>query len=147
MRSVERWRARGETIEAMLLLALARLLVARVPLGRWRASLGEAVAPIAGAALLRLDVNAGPRQLAGAVARAAARLPGESLCLPRAMALHWLLRRRGLGSELQIGVRPHQARGGIGDLHAWVVRDGEVLIGATGEPHHPIFAARTRTGK
>lgn len=140
MRAADRWRGRAATLEAMLLLALARLLVARVPLARWRASLGGPAAPEPGDPAVHRDGNLAARRLSRAVARAADRLPGDSRCLPQAMALQWLLRRRGLGAVLHIGIRPERARGGLDDLHAWVVRDGEILIGAGAEPHHPVLA-------
>ena len=135
------WRARASTAEAIALLVVARLLVAKVGLARWRSSLGRPSRPEAGDPSLRLPANLVPRRLARAVERAARRLPGENLCLAQAMALQWMLRRRRLGGMLVIGVRPALSRGGLDDLHAWVVRQGEVLIGATAEPHHPIFAA------
>lgn len=146
MRAVDRWRARGVTAEAMALIALARLLVARVPFARWRSRLGESVSPMPYDTELRLPSNLAARRLARAVERAAARLPGESLCLPQAMALQWLLTRRGMGGVVYIGVRPGHARGGLGDLHAWVVREGEVLIGASEVAHHPLFAATREPG-
>ena len=133
---------RAATLEAMALLALARLLVARVPLARWRASLGEAVPPDTADGGLRLDANLAARRLARAVERASARLPGQSQCLPRAMALQWLLRRRGLGGSLLIGVLAGSSRGSIDDLHAWVVRRGEILIGASDDAHHPVLCLR-----
>ena len=142
MSVIARWRARGATLEAMILLLVARTLVARVPLRRWRARLGRRVMPQPGSAAMPLDANLSARRLVRAVERGAARLPGDSLCLPRAMALHWLLARRGLGGVLHLGVRAGSRRGGLDDLHAWVTREGEVLIGASDEPHHVVFAAR-----
>jgi hypothetical protein len=48
-------------------------------------------------------------------------------CLPRALALEWLLRRRGISAELRIGVQ----RGDDGVVaHAWVECQGR----AVGEP-------------
>ena len=135
------WRARGATLEAMAWLVCARLLIARVPFGRWRPWLGRPAAPEPGDPLLRLDGNLARRRLARAVARAAGRLPGESRCLPRAMALQWMLRRRAMGGVLHIGVLPGNARGSLDDLHAWVTRLGEVLIGADQKPHRALFAA------
>jgi hypothetical protein len=98
------------------------------------------VAPEPGNPARRLDGNLGARRRARAVVRGAARLPGGSRCLPRAMALQWLLARRGLGGVLHLGVRPGDRRGGLDDLHAWVTREGEVLIGASDEPHRAIYA-------
>lgn len=135
------WRGRGATIEAMAWLVLARLLIARVGFGRWRGWLGTPVAPEPGDVPLRLDANLAARRLARAVARATRRLPGNSLCLPRAMALQWMLRRRAMGGVLHIGVLPGRARGGLDDLHAWVALAGEVLVGADPRPHVALFAA------
>ena len=136
-----RWRARGATLEAIVWLGLARLLVARVRFGRWRAWLGVPVAAGTRDPTLRLDDNLSRRRLARAVARGAARLPGESRCLAQAMALQWMLRRRGLGGVIHLGVLPGDKRGGLDDLHAWVTRSGEILVGASEEPHCPLFAA------
>jgi len=127
----------------MALVALARVLVAYVPLGRWRRTLGTAAPPDIGDPALHLATNLPARRLARAVERAAVRLPGESLCLPKAMALQWMLRRRAMDGMLVIGVRSGQERGRLDDLHAWVVSRGEFLIGATKALHHPIYAVHT----
>jgi len=45
-------------------------------------------------------------------------------CLPRSLAIWWLLRRRGVESELRLGVKP------LDDAiqaHAWVEHNGQVL--------------------
>jgi hypothetical protein len=72
------------------------------------------------------------------VERACQRLPGTSKCLPRAMALHWMLRRRSRPSQLVIAVLPQQDRGAIEDLHAWVASGEEILIGALDAPFRPL---------
>ena len=138
-----RWHARGATLEAMAWLVAARLLIARVRFGRWRGWLGAPVAAEPGDPRLRLDANLARRRLARAVVRGAARLPGESRCLAQAMTLQWMLRRRGLGGVIHLGVLPGQRRGGLDDLHAWVTHANEVLIGASDELHSPVFAAST----
>ena len=135
------WRGRGATAEAMALLVLARLLVAQVPFGRWRPWLGAPVTPQAGEPQLHLDANLAQRRLARAVVRAGLRLPGESRCLAQAMALQWMLRRRGLGGVIHLGVLPGDARGTLDDLHAWVTRLGEVLLGADDKAHVALLAA------
>ena len=135
------WRGRGATLEAMAWLVVARLLIARVTFGRWRGWLGVSTVPEVGDRALRLADNLPRRRLARAVERAAARLPGENLCLPQAIALQWMLRRRALGGILHIGVLPGWERGSLDDLHAWVTCFGEVLIGADAKPHRPLFAA------
>ena len=141
-----RWRARGATLEAMVLLCVARLLIARVPFGRWRAWLGVPVAAEPGDPTLRLDENLARRRLARAVVRGAARLPAYSRCLPQAMALQWMLRWRRLGGAIHLGVLPGDKRGGLDDLHAWVTHANEVLVGASDEPHYPLFVAANPVG-
>jgi hypothetical protein len=46
------------------------------------------------------------------------------LCLPRSLALWWLLRRQGIGSDLRIGVTPKE---GSLEAHAWVEFMGVAL--------------------
>ena len=48
---------------------------------------------------------------------AALHVPFPATCLTRSLLLGWMLRRRGVGSQLRIGVRLTQ---GILDAHAWV---------------------------
>jgi hypothetical protein len=55
-------------------------------------------------------------------------------CLPRSVALHWLLRRAGIrGSRIRIGVRP-EANGLM--AHAWVTL-GDRVVG-----DDPLFVGR-----
>ncbi len=104
-------------------LCLARLVVARVPFSLWRGRLGlGGTKPVCGAAEAR--------RLALHVERAAQRLPFGLLCLPRAMALSWLLRRRAIPHALVMAVRPADQRGGPDDLHAWVEAGGTIVLGA-----------------
>lgn len=143
------WTARAQVADAIAALVAARLIVATVPLARWHRALGRRIdgpnlpqLPNDGE---RLTGNLAARRLARAVERGAARLPGETRCLARALALHAMLRRRRMGDTLLIGVRPRTERGSIDDLHAWVLREGEVLIGGGVSGHVPLvgFSAET----
>ena len=120
--------------EAMLRLAFARFLVAALPLQRWRRLLG----PLRGPTDAADQTDPAALILARAVNRGAARLPFETKCLPRAMALHAMLRRRRLPSVLVIGVLDPSQRGPIEDLHAWVESGAAVIIGALEQPFHPL---------
>jgi hypothetical protein len=79
-------------------------------------------------AMLQLPPGADRRQvplddvkaLAGVVDIASRHTLGTSTCLTRSLLLIWLLRRRGVQSELRIGVR---LQGGMA-AHAWVELDG-----------------------
>ena len=134
-----RWRLL--VAEAALLLLAARLLVASLQLRWWRRWLGPMAAG-PGTAL----ANDGDRRLARAVERAARRLPGNSKCLPQAMALHWMLARRSRPAQLVIAVLPGAVRGGLDDLHAWVECGAEILIGALDQPFRPLVRFGSASG-
>lgn len=126
-----RWRLL--VAEALLLLIAARLLVGGLRFGRWSSLLGPLASGPGPGAPDALD-----RQLAQAVERATLRLPGMSKCLPRAMALHWMLRRRQRAGQLVIAALPGAVRGGLDDLHAWVECGDTILLGALDQPYRPI---------
>ena len=64
--------------------------------------------------------------VAWAVDRMAAPERLDTLCLPRALAAHVMLRRRGIANRLCLGVARN-----VGDLdaHAWVEVGGKVIVG------------------
>jgi len=132
-------RHRLRVLEAFALLVLARMLVARIPFRYWRATLGTVVS----AEGLDASADAAPPDPAAlacaqAMHRAAVRLSG-TLCLPRAMTLQWMLRRRSIGSTLAMGVMPGQQRGGLDDLHAWVEISRIALMDAGPDTHHTVL--------
>lgn len=126
--------SRLETLEAAALLCFARLLVALVRFERWRSWLGE---PVKGGAetggVARID-----RHCARVVRRALGHLPLTFKCLPQAMALHWMLQRRGRPSQIVLSALPKAVRAGQDDLHAWTEIGGEVLIGESDRMHHVL---------
>lgn len=128
------WRHRLRVAEAIALLLTARLLVALVPFRYWRPSLGRIVAA--------------PQAMAGTEAslpvlrahrQAVKRLPITVKCLPQAMALQWMLRRRALASVLTIATLPRAGRSTLDDLHAWVSSAGGVLVGESALPYVPVL--------
>ena len=119
MPRTERWRGRWDTARAVALLCRARLLISLVPFSRWRGTLG-----CVGAADL-----AKAQHRARLIEWGAMRLPFATKCLPRAMALSWLLRRESLGHTVVLAVRPSASRGSDSDLHAWVEVAGTVILG------------------
>ena len=108
----------------MVMLVVALLLVRLVPLRLWRNSLGRMAPGDAGQV-----ATVSHRRIARAVKRATDWLPGDFVCLPRAMAVQWMLRRRGLPSALVFGVMQGSRQGDIHALHAWVEAGSAVLIG------------------
>lgn len=111
-----------------------------VPFKRWRRTLGNAVVPKACETSHReADGLALARHLAEHVDRAAWRLPFEYKCLPRAMALSWLLQRSCLEHSLVIAIRPPDRRDGEDSLHAWVEVGGTIVLGELPGPWHEIY--------
>jgi hypothetical protein len=56
-------------------------------------------------------------------------MPRPVKCLPRAMALSWMLRRRRIGHAAVIAVRPNGLRRSPDDLHAWIEVAGLRVMG------------------
>ena len=124
-------------VEAAVLLVLARCLVAYVPLRRWRSR-------IATAPQERLPVPALVRRVSWVVGRVADAVPFAAVCLPQAMAAQWMLRRRGVASQLTMGVRPEAVspkRGSAPRLayHAWLQVGGQCVIGGRGIETYSAF--------
>lgn len=120
------WRGRIATLGAMAALCRARLLIAFIPFRFWRGGLGRASSRIpqgSGQAM------AEGQRLARQVEWAAHRLPFAAQCLPQAMALSWLLRRRGIRHALVFAVRPADLRAAPDPLHAWIEIDGVTILG------------------
>lgn len=63
-----------------------------------------------------------------AVERAARVLPGAT-CVPQALAVHWMLARRGYCSKIVIGVERNHLQ--TVSAHAWVESGNVVVIGGT----------------
>ena len=64
------------------------------------------------------------------VKQAARFVPGAS-CLTQALALQYLLGRHGYASVIRVGVANSSDQGF--EAHAWVIREGRVLIGGDNE--------------
>ena len=64
-------------------------------------------------------------------------LPGETVCLPRAIAAQTFLRRLGIGTTLYYGAATLAERGLTG--HAWLQDGDEVIVGQTdGKEYHTL---------
>jgi hypothetical protein len=114
-------KARLRTVKVLAILSVARLVVATMPFKRWRNTLGWP-----GSSSTYGDE---PARLASVVEWAAGQLPGTTKCLPRAMALSWMLRRRQIAHAVVFAVRPPALRRDRDALHAWLEIDGSKIIG------------------
>lgn len=116
-------------LEATALMAFAWTGLRLLPLPTLRRILDHYVGSRTGlnAPQLRLQVIGRVRW---AVTAVAARFPVSATCLVQALAADAILRRRGLVSELCIGVRVLGSGSVPIGAHAWVQCDGAVAIGA-----------------
>lgn len=123
---------RGQTVRAAFALAMARILVRFVPLSLWRNSIGRALSgKDIGSRRLTESLTQELRVaalLARRIERAAIRLPGHSKCLPKAVAMQWMLRLHGISSRLVIAIHRYD-RSGDHAYHAWVEIAGVQVIG------------------
>ena len=76
-------------------------------------------------------------ELVRAVVRASRRVPWRTVCIHQGIALHWMLRSRGIASQLHYGV-------GRGDdrlsAHVWVSLAGRILVGEAEAAAHACVA-------
>ncbi len=144
---------RARTLQAMALLCVAWLAVQLLPIRYWRATLGRLVPAQPGTgsiaapgSIWAAGTDRQARRLAVHIERGAARLPFATKCLPRAMALCWLLRVAGIAYVLKIAARPAAARkassGAEDTLHAWVESGGNIVIGALPGPWLVVLVLR-----
>jgi hypothetical protein len=118
-------------VEAYAVVALVRLALTLLPYRLLR----RARRPV-----LRVAAALGARpcddsSLVAGVRVAARHVPGAT-CLTQAIALHILLARRKIASDLVVGVT---RRDGRFEAHAWVDRGGETLIGGDVEHFNPLL--------
>lgn len=118
----DRWSLRLRTAEALAYLVATRGVLALLPYAKWSRQVGLVGQPT------EAD-QAEAARLARHIERAASRLPLETKCLPRAVALSRMLRRRALPHRLVIAARPAAHRQGQDDLHAWIEVDQVIAIG------------------
>lgn len=136
-------RVRLRTLEAMALLLAARFLVRFVPLRSWSRLLGTSgpYAPADAAHQASTAEEKRVHQCSAAVRRAAFRLPG-TLCLPQAIGLRWMLKRRRIENAIIVGILPAEKRGSAHDLHAWVEWQGHAVLGDSGGNHASLLQFR-----
>ena len=110
--------------EAAITLAVASLRLLWHPRSKTSALLGEA-RPSVALGPVRSDVSDETMRIGRAVERVAAVLPWHPVCLPRAVAVASMLRRRGVECRAHLGVTSTAPP----EAHAWVTVGGVVVQG------------------
>ena len=119
--------------EALPALALASLAVKLAPFSRlagWASRGRRAAAATPDEAFLR--------KARWSVEAWAKRVPWRTVCFQKGLALHFLLRRRGVASVLHYGVRQEPAAGL--KAHVWVTVGGRAVIGGEEAPGFACLA-------
>jgi hypothetical protein len=129
-----KWRhleAVGELARVSLALRLVSPQRASALLGRVDGGGTSAVEPVRPEQLLEARI------VGAVVARDAHRVPWRPTCLPQALAVQRMLRRRGIPARLHLGV------GAIADAeaHAWVTVGHKAVIGASERDRFSPLAA------
>lgn len=119
--------------EASVLLAVARATVALVPFRLLARHLSAPGRP-------RGAPRCPEQLIVGAVAAIetmSRRLPFRTVCFQKGLALHWMIRRRGIGSLLHFGAA---LEGETLSAHVWVSVEGLVVIGGETATKHICLA-------
>ena len=119
------------TLEATVTVIGVVVVLRLLPYSRWRDALSSAPA----AANPSPATVAKARQVGQAVSAVARNLPGRPQCLAQALAARAMLKRRGIASELNLGVNKDRA---AINAHAWLAVGRQIV---TGGPDVSAFSA------
>lgn len=109
---------------AFVALGLASLAIRLLPFRRTASLLARPIPARAGAAA---DDPSTIARYRWAVNRWADRVPWRAVCFQRGLALHLLLRRRGIGSIMHYGVTQDSGEGLR--AHVWIEAGGRIVMG------------------
>ena len=135
--------------EVLIGLAFARLLIKIVPFRLWRKTLGPVTNDD-----LHPATDFTERQVKRAkdvgqmIRRVAKRQNFDAICFPQAIAGRWILKRRGIPSQIVLGSRrengdPANARASSTiALHAWLRVGDEVITGQSEHQTYTSFAGK-----
>ncbi len=123
--------AAGATAEAAVWLLVAWLLLDVLPGGLYRRLLPTAATPEGTTQVPATPLPPQTRlsliRVVRAIYRVSHRLPFRSVCFHRAIAAQYMLRRRGLASEMHYGIDPR--RTGVMRAHVWITHCGVDVVG------------------
>lgn len=108
-----------EAVGAMLLAALA---IAILPFRL----LTRTIAQPRGSEAAPAGRDRATHAVTRAIERAARRLPLRIVCLHKALAAHWMLRRRGIATHVHYGISPG---GAALRAHVWIDAGGKIILG------------------
>jgi hypothetical protein len=142
------WSDRALAVESLAMLAAARVLVKATPQHRLVSRIGgsritQAEVPGTASANVSGSSKSVGSRVGASVERVARFTWWRSMCLEKALAGKWMLRRRGIASTMYVGMA---RKGSEFIAHAWLVGEGQTLTGAGNLSYAPLAAFRERSG-
>lgn len=139
------WSDRALALESLTMLAVARAMVKSTQGKRLVSHMGTATTDITQDFMDGGDTSdSGAGSRIGRMVERAARITWwRSMCLEKALAGKWMLRRRGIPSTMYVGMA-RQEHGFV--AHAWLVGEGKTLTGA-GKTRYATLAAFREPGR
>ncbi len=68
-------------------------------------------------------------------------MPWSVLCMPQAVAVKWMLQRRGIPCTLYFGTKGDRRADNSLEAHAWVAIDNRIIIGGAHSKEHTALSA------
>jgi hypothetical protein len=115
----------GRGAEAIVLLTIASAAASLSPARRVSVLMGHVLHQHPTEPALMRDELQRAVSASNAIRRAAALLPWHPTCLRQAIALRWMLRRRGIACHGHLGVESLEPF----EAHAWITAGGRVIHG------------------
>lgn len=145
MRFLDKWRQvtpgrRSALRESLAAVILVRLCLYLLPWKVWQRVAGSLPRPRA----LAISAQPTAEDITWAVRRVSRAVPGAT-CLTQALSAQLLLSRRGYASQLRIGVT--RGPGPRLRAHAWLERDGIIVIGAADVAAYTPLSGMGRGGE
>jgi hypothetical protein len=142
------WSDRALAMESLAMLAAARVLVKATPKHRLVSRIGgsritQAEVPGTASSNVSASSKSVGSRVGASVERVARFTWWRSMCLEKALAGKWMLRRRGIASTMYVGMA---RKGSEFIAHAWLVGEGKTLTGAGNLSYAPLAAFRERSG-
>lgn len=125
--------------ETVSLLLFAMLLIKLLPFRFWRGLLGPVAQNETAPSPLHGQEAARAMAIGRRVRRIARKSPVEFVCLPQALAARWMLRMRGLETDLFIGAKRNDDDRAT-ELHAWLMFADICLTGGAEREAHQAFS-------
>ncbi len=125
-------------VEAWIFVCVARVCLLFFPF-KWLAStIGESMTE--SDSYLGVDARIRARMISRAIGTAASRTPWKTVCLPRAIAAQWMLKRYDIAGTLYLGLAKDNTKPENFAAHAWLRCGDMILTGYSGHERFTVLS-------